>query len=108
MKLTLTNQPRTLSLPFGVAVEVRPGCTAVIVAAGEEIAQSAEKGRTAFVKAVARQAIIGWTGLEDETGAPLAVGPAAIDALMDHYPVFAAFERLYVNPAFAVVTEGND
>jgi hypothetical protein len=107
MKLNLTNQPRTLTLPFGVSVEVRPGCTAVIVAAGEEIAQSTERGRTAFVKAVARQAIIGWTGLEDADGAPLAVGPEAIDALLDHYPVFAAFERLYVTPAFAVVMEGN-
>jgi hypothetical protein len=45
---------------------------------------------------VARAAILDWTGAADEAGAPLPVSPAAIDELMEVWPVFAAFERHYL------------
>lgn len=107
MRLILSNQPREIDLGLGVKVEVRPGATAVIVAAGEDVARSGDVGRVAFVKAVARAAIIGWSGVMDDEDQPVEPSPEGIDALMDVYPIFAAFERFYVNPAFAVVTEGN-
>ncbi len=56
---------------------------------------------------MARAAILDWTGVADEAGAGLPVSPAAVDALMEVWPVFAAFERLYVQPALLVVAEGN-
>ena len=67
----------------------------------------ADTGRFAFTCAVARAAILDWEGVADATGAPLPVSPAAIDALMAHWPVFVAFERLYLQPALLVIAEGN-
>ena len=67
----------------------------------------ADGGRLAFTCAVARAAILNWEGVADREGAPLPVSPTAIDALMSHWPVFAAFERLYLHPALLVVAEGN-
>jgi hypothetical protein len=107
MRLNLSNRPRAIDLGNGVKVEVRPSATAVILAAGAAIAASEERGRLAFAKAVAREAIIGWTGVEGEDGVPLDVSPEAVDALMDEFPMFLAFEARFVNPALIVVTEGN-
>jgi hypothetical protein len=70
-------------------------------------AVSADGGRLAFTSAVARAAILDWTGVADAAGEALPVSARAIDALMEVWPVFAAFERLYVQPALLVVAEGN-
>ncbi len=70
------------------------------------VAPSPDGGRLAFTCAVARAAILDWSGVVDETGADLPVSPAAIDALMEVWPVFAAFERLYVQPALLVCRRG--
>ena len=74
---------------------------------GPPAGATADTGRLAFTCAVARAAILDWQGVADAEGAPLLVSPAAVDALIAHWPVFAAFERLYLQPALLVVAEGN-
>ena len=129
LRLSFRTEPFWLDLPHGVRVQVRPPGTAVILAAGSEMASSAAdssanepdtdtltgppaanpavSSRLAFACAVARAAILDWEGVADAEGALLPVSPATVDALMAHWPVFAAFERLYLQPALLVVAEGN-
>jgi hypothetical protein len=107
MRLHLSRKPRTLDLGHGVMVEVKPGGSAVVLAAGTDMASGSESGRLAFAKAVGRVAITSWWGVEDENGDSIPLSPDAVDALMDEFPVFLAFERQYVNPLLMVVTEGN-
>ena len=50
-----------------------------------------------MLQALARHAIIAWQGIADEDGAPLAVTPEAVDALMRDHPAIAArFETEYL------------
>jgi hypothetical protein len=107
MRLKLSKGPRTLDLGHGVQVEVKPGGSAVVLAAGGQMATDSESGRLAFAKAVGRVAITDWWGVEDEKGETIRPSPEAIDALLDEFAIFLAFERLYVNPTLMVVTEGN-
>jgi hypothetical protein len=133
LRISFQTEPFWLDLPRGVRLQVRPPGTAVILAAGSDLAAgrtavpdadppakqppeaatdlsagpSPDGGRLAFTCAVARAAILDWTGVADEAGVALPVSPAAIDALMEVWPVFAVFERLYVQPALLVVAEGN-
>ena len=133
LRISFTTEPFWLDLPHGVRLLLRPPGTAVILAAGTDLAASAaashvsgpgdepdaddpaqqptsvpaDGGRLAFTCAVARAAILDWEGVADAAGTPLPVSPRAIDALMTHWPVFAAFERLYVQPALLAVAEGN-
>jgi hypothetical protein len=160
LRISFRTEPFWLDLPHGVRLQLRPPGTAVILAAGAELAaarasghagdegrgdrpgpnsesgpssitpdatprpamaddlardpaadlapnSSADTGRLAFTCAVARAAILAWEGVADATGAPLPVSPAAVDGLMAHWPVFAAFERIYLQPALLVVAEGN-
>ena len=96
----------TADPPSGSAAE--PGAAPAAGATGGVPANNAvDSGRLAFTSAVARAAILDWEGVADAEGAPLPVSPAAVDALMAHWPVFAAFERLYLHPALLVVAEGN-
>jgi hypothetical protein len=107
MRLDLSRKPRKIDLGLGVIVTVKPSPTDVIVAAGQDMASTEERGRVPFARAVARQAIIAWEGLEGEDGGILDPTPEAIDAMMALWPLFAAFEAKYVTPALVVVTEGN-
>lgn len=105
IRISFKSEPHWLDLALGVRVLVRPHGTSVIVAAGGDLGD--DRGRVAFARAMARAAIIEWDGVGDDDGKPLEVTPAAVDALMETWPVFSAFERLYVTPALAVSAEGN-
>jgi hypothetical protein len=61
----------------------------------------------AFVKALARFAIIEWEGVLDVDGEPVPVTPAAIDALMDVWQAAATFEAQYQRPVETLVAEKN-
>lgn len=107
MRLNLSRKPRTIDLGHGVKVTVKASPSDIIVAAGQDLAASEERGRVPFARAVARHAIISWEGLEGEDGQPVEPTPEAIDAMMDLWPLFVAFEAQVVTPALIVVTEGN-
>jgi hypothetical protein len=107
MRLNLSKVPRKIDLGHGVTVEVKPGGSGVVLAAGADMAAATDSGRLAFAKAVGRVAITSWWGVEDENGDSIPLSPEAVDVLMDEFPVFLAFERHYVNPLLMVVTEGN-
>ena len=119
LTLDLTNAPRWVDLIPGLRVQLRPLTTALMVAARADpaldlAAAAGEAGPTAtealaltMAKALARQAILDWEGVGDAEGHPLPVSPAAIDALLDIWPVFEAFQTLYVSKGLLLDAEKN-
>jgi hypothetical protein len=52
-------------------------------------------------------AIVDWGGIGDAAGAPIPPSPERIDALLDLYPAFRAFEMAYFLPALVLDAEKN-
>ena len=61
----------------------------------------------AFAKALARRAALAWEGVGDANGTPIDPGPEAIDALLDIWPIFEAFQLTYVSKGLLLEQEKN-
>lgn len=114
LTLDLTNAPQWRDLIPGVRVKLRPLTTALMVAARGDPAiadlpegAATEEAALAMAKALARRAIIGWEGIGDADGTPIEPSPEAIDALLDLWPAFEAFQTLYVAKALLLDAEKN-
>lgn len=119
LTLDLTNEPRWVELIPGLRVQLRPLTTALMVAARADpaldlAAAEVDAGPIAtealaltMAKALARQAILDWEGVGDAEGHPLPVSPAAIDAALDIWPVFEAFQTIYVSKGLVLDAEKN-
>jgi hypothetical protein len=114
LTLDLTNTPFWCDLVPGVRVKLRPLTTALMVAARSDPAianlpqeASTEEAALAMAKALARSAILDWEGIGDAEGELLPVSPAAIDALLDIWPIFEAFQGLYVAKGLLLDAEKN-
>lgn len=119
LTLDLTNAPRWVELIPGLRVQLRPLTTALMVAAradpaldlaaaeGEAEPMATEALALTMAKALARQAILDWEGVGDAEGKPLPVSPAAIDAALEIWPVFEAFQTLYVSKGLLLDAEKN-
>ncbi len=95
-------------------MQLRPLTTALMVAArgdpavqalGEEAGD--EESALAFAKALARVAILDWEGVGDADGKPIEPNPEAIDALLDLWPLFEAFQTGYVAKGLLLEQEKN-
>jgi hypothetical protein len=60
-----------------------------------------------MAKAVARRAVLDWEGVGDEAGNIVAVTPSGIDALLEIWPVFEAFQTQYVARGLILDAEKN-
>lgn len=58
---------------------------------------SDEEQALVFAKALARRAVLDWEGVGDADGNVTSPSAAAIDALLDIWPVFEAFQLVYVS-----------
>ena len=103
LRLDLTAEPRWLDLGHGVRLRVAPLTTALMVAARSDAAVEAlpetasdEERALVFAKAIARRAVTEWEGVGDADGNPAPVTPAGIDALLEVWPIFEAFQAIYV------------
>ena len=122
LQLNLSIDPQWLDLGHGVEILVEPMTTALMMAA-RKVAQSqielpdtleieAEEFDTdgialAMAKAVACIAIKDWSGVGDEKGDPVPVSSEGINALLDIWPLFEAFQTKYVNSGFLLDAEKN-
>lgn len=114
---TISDTPADLDLLPGVRVTLRPITVAAMLlarAAAAEVLRKAEAevdasiaAGEAFTRALARHAIAGWEGVGDKDGKPVKPTPERIEQLMDHWPAFDAFDRLYVGPALSGFEEKN-
>ena len=114
LKLDLSNAPRWLDLAPGVRVRLLPLTTALMVAARndptiETLPDEAtnEDRALVFAKALARRAVLEWEGVGDEDGEPLDLSPEGVDALLDIWPIFEAFQEGYVAKALVLEREKN-
>ena len=119
LTLDLTNSPHWIELIPGLRVHLRPLSTALMVAAradpaldlaamvGDDMPTATEALALTMAKALARQAILDWEGVGDAEGQPLPVSPAAIDALLNIWPVFEAFQTVYVSKGLLLDAEKN-
>ncbi|TQF85232.1 hypothetical protein FK498_00650 [Elioraea sp. Yellowstone] len=124
LTLDLPCEPVWLDLPSGVRLRVRP-IDRIVRAAAEGAAL--DKAKQALAEAgapedspafktlyllilsrlLARHAVLAWEGVGDPDGAPLAVTPEALDALLDRDDMLLAFWDRVVNRSDPVDTEGN-
>ena len=117
LRLNLSNTPDWLDLGHGVRVLVEPMSTAVMIAARRDpqipvLGDSMETLNNddlalVMAKAVARIAIKEWEGVGDAKGKPVSVTPTGIDALLEVWPLFEAFQTKYVNSGFLLEQEKN-
>jgi hypothetical protein len=114
IRLDISAGPRWLDLGHGVRVKVPPLTTAIMMAARSDLAvrdlhsdTTMEERSLAFCKAVARRVITEWGSVGDADGNPVAPTAEGIDALLDLYPLFEAFELDYVAKGLALDAEKN-
>ena len=114
IRLNLTATPQWLDLAPGLRLLVGPLTTALMVSARADMAietmpetASTEELALAMAKAVARRAILDWEGVGDEDGCVVAVTPEGIDALLEIWPVFEAFQTKYVAKGLILDAEKN-
>lgn len=114
LTLDLTNAPRWHDLAPGVRLQLRPLTTALMVATRSDPAVEAvpeeasdEERAVAFAKALARRVILAWDGIGDAEGNPIEPSPEAIDALLDVWPIFEAFQLTYVSKGLLLEQEKN-
>ena len=114
IRLNLTATPAWLTLAPGLRLQVAPLTTALMVSARadptiEALPDTAtqEELALAMAKAVARRAVLDWEGVGDAAGDAVAVSPEGIDALLEIWPVFDAFQTQYVAKGLILDAEKN-
>jgi hypothetical protein len=114
IRLNLTAAPEWLDLAPGLRLLVGPLTTALMVAARADPAiEALPEGATqealalAMAKAVARRAVLDWEGVGDDAGNIVPVTPVGIDALLEIWPVFEAFQTQYVAKGLILDAEKN-
>jgi hypothetical protein len=114
LTLDLTNAPQWRDLIPGVRLKLRPLTTALMVSARGDPAigdmpegAATEEAALAMARALARRAILEWEGIGDADGNPIDPSPEAIDALLDLWPAFGAFQTHYVAKALLLDAEKN-
>jgi hypothetical protein len=114
IRLNLTATPQWLDLAPGLRLLVAPLTTALMVSARADLAiealadtASQEDLALAMAKAVARRAVLDWEGVGDDAGNIVPVTPEGIDALLEIWPVFEAFQTQYVAKGLILDAEKN-
>jgi hypothetical protein len=114
IRLNLTATPTWLTLAPGLRLHVAPLTTALMVSARADPAidampegASQEELALAMAKAVARRAVLDWAGVGDDAGNVAPVSPEGIDALLEIWPVFEAFQTHYVARGLILDAEKN-
>jgi hypothetical protein len=114
IRLNLTAAPEWLELAPGLRLQVAPLTTALMVSARADATLEAlpedasqEELALAMAKAVARRAVLDWEGVGDTMGTIVHVSPDGIDALLEIWPVFEAFQIQYVARGLLLDAEKN-
>ena len=114
IRINLSPEPQWLDLGHGVRLLLLPLTTALMVATRSDSAVQAleadasnDTRAAVFAAALARRAIVDWDGVGDETGTVIAVSPEGVDALLSLWPIFEAFNLLYVSRGMLLDAEKN-
>ena len=114
IRIQLSPEPQWFELGHGVRLHLLPLTTALMVATRSDPAVQAleadasnDSRAAAFAAALARRAIVDWEGVGDADGAVITVSPEGIDALLSLWPIFEAFNLLYVSRGMLLDAEKN-
>lgn len=114
IRLNLSNQPIRVELVPGVIVVSRPLTSGLWQSAGMDDAvrelgtdAAPQELTLAVVKAVARRVILSWEGVGDLDGNPVEPSDDWINALMDQYQIYEAFNGKVISPYILMRAEGN-
>lgn len=117
LKLNLTSEPNWVDLTSGVRLKVKPLTSALMLAARHDprVQALGRDGETPdedsltleVAKVLAGLVIEDWEGVGDGSGEPVAVSQDWIDALLDLWPMFEAFQEKVVAGAMLVDAEKN-
>ena len=114
IRLNLTATPEWLDLAPGLRLLVGPLTTALMVSARADLAvetlsvgATQEEMALAMAKSVARHAVLDWEGVGDDAGNIIPVSQEGIDALLEIWPVFEAFQTQYVARGLLLDAEKN-
>ena len=120
LKLNLSAEPHWLDLGHGVRLFVEPLTTAIMLAARSDpaildatvdaegdAAPSSDDLARIVAKAVARIVVKDWEGVGDAEGKPLPLTPEGLDALLELWPIFEAFQTEYIAGALILDAEKN-
>ena len=115
IRLNVSPEPRWFDLLPGLRIKALPVTTAVMASARSDAALDdldpdapQEILAVAMAKAVARRIVLQWEGVGDADGEPLALSPEGVDALLDMWPVFEAFQAQVLGPHLMLESEKND
>ena len=114
IRLNLTAAPAWLTLAPDLRLLMAPLATALMVSDRADPAIEAlpakatqEELALTMAKAVARRAVLDWEGVGDDAGNVVPVTPEGIDALLEIWPVFEAFQTQYVAKGLILDAEKN-
>lgn len=114
LRLDLKRKASWIDLGHGVRVKCEPLTTPIMAAARRDLQTEGILGQRsedelgiAMAKAVARRVIVEWEGVGDADGEPVAVSPEGIDALLDVWVMFDAFQSKYLASGFLLEQEKN-
>ena len=114
IRLNLSPEPQWLDLGHGVRLQLLPLTTALMVATRSdpavqalEVDASNDSRAAVFAAALARRAVVDWEGVGDADDAVIAISPEGIDALLSLWPIFEAFNLLYVSHGMLLDAEKN-
>ncbi len=114
IRLNMTTEPRWIDLLPGLRLVVWPVTTTIMAAARADAAlddlddnSPREMLAVTMAQAVARRIVVDWTGVGDGDGNPLPVTPEGIDALLNIWPVFEAFQDKVLGPYLVLDAEKN-
>lgn len=113
LRLKLSAGPEWLDIAPGLRLQVLPLTTSLMGRAREALPDldpdaPSEEIAVALAKAVGQAAIVGWEGVvDDATGDPVPVSPAAVAAVLEVFPVFEAWQVRYMQPGLLLQSEKN-
>ena len=114
IRLELSPEPQWLDLGHDVWLKLLPLTTALMVATRADPAvqdldpeTSNDERAAIFAGALARRAVVDWEGVGDAEGKALPVTAEGIDALLSLWPIFEAFNLLYVSRGMLLDAEKN-
>lgn len=110
VRLDLSTTERWTVLMGDFEILHGPVTSALMAAAGNAATAETIEARTVEItRFLARQVIRDWRGVvDDATGAPLPVTPEAVDAVMDIWPVFRAFNDRIIDARIRIDREKKD
>ena len=114
IRIELSPEPQWLDLGHCVRLKLLPLTTALMVATRSDPAvqdldpeTSNDERAAIFAGALARRAVVDWEGVGDAVGNVLPATPEGIDALLSLWPIFEAFNLLYVSRGMMLDAEKN-